>query len=192
MIKTSFRKNESIVVFLGLFFRTVGLLSRPRDLRVEAPARLSLSVSGGSHHGGTEWFHHAGCPLKKKTGPSIKIEFHFKRAKKTKQKTNSKSFTCFRSLRGKRLRREFKTNQRGVEACRDFQIGVPGGAAVTSVSPRYWGAAWEDRAHRAASRGRRPSRLRRSRCCWSPDRWGSTAQRARPGPGTPVGGGEGG
>lgn len=61
-----------------------------------------------------------------------------------------------------------------------------------SGSPRCWGAAWEDRARRAASRGRRPSRLLRSRCCWSPDRWGSTAQRARPGPGTPVREGAGG
>lgn len=41
----SFRKNESIVAFLGLFFRTAGLLSRPRDLRVEAPARLITSQS---------------------------------------------------------------------------------------------------------------------------------------------------
>lgn len=60
-----------------------------------------------------------------------------------------------------------------------------------SESPRCWGAAWEDRARQAASRGRRPSRLLRSRCCWSPGRWGSTAQRARPGPGTPVGEGGG-
>lgn len=120
--------------------------------------------------------------VKKENWPKYKNRISFQKSKKT----NSKSFTGFGSLGGKRLRREFKTNQRGVEACRDFQVGVSGGAAVTSVSPRYWGAAWEDRAHRAASRGRRPSRLRRSRCCWSPDRWESTAQRARPGPGTPV------
>lgn len=112
--------------------------------------------------------------------------------RKKKQKGNPKSFTCFWSLRGKTLRGEFRTHQRGVEACRDFQAGEWGGAGVTSVSPRYWEAAWEDRARRAAGRGRRPSRLRRSRCCWSPDRWGSTAQRARPGPGTPVRGGGGG
>lgn len=58
-----------------------------------------------------------------------------------------------------------------------------------SGSSRSRGAAWEDRARLAASRGRRPSRLPRSRCCWSPDRWGSTARRAPPGPGTPVRGG---
>lgn len=35
-------------------------------------------------------------------------------------------------------------------------------------------------------RGQTPSRLLRSRCYWSPDRWASTARRAPTGPGTPV------
>lgn len=66
--------------------------------------------------------------------------------------------------------------------------GAAAAAAVTSGSPRWREAAWGGRARRAGGRGRRPSRPLRSRCCWSPGRWGSTARRARPGPGTPGGG----
>lgn len=61
---------------------------------------------------------------------------------------------------------------------------LPSSSAFMSLSPRCWGAVWEDRARQAAGRGRKPSRLLKSRCCWSPDRWASTARRAPPGPGT--------
>jgi len=62
-------------------------------------------------------------------------------------------------------------------------------SGLMSEPRRYWEAVWEDRAPRAAARGRTPSRPPRSRCCWSPGRWASTARRAPPGPGTPVRGG---